>query len=321
MDLPMRVLHRFAPLDVPSWVTRFLDHWRPDAAGFVESEIWPNIVSACGARGIPIILINARMSARSYTAWSRVPWAARFTLRKFTRIHARSEEDALRLRALGAERVEVVGDLKRSTGVLPVDPIQLRAFSELFGRRPVFVAASTHPGEEIQIKAAHDALRQRHSDLLTIIAPRHPERGEELARLLHAPRRQLGEMPPHHGLWIADTLGELGLWYRLADVSFIGRSLIPPGGGQNPLEPARLGCAVAVGAFTSNFTDHVALLGAANAIEVVADLQALIQFVDAMLMDPRARWRVGQRAKAAVRGPDSPQDNVARTLLELIRRG
>ena len=216
--------------------------------------------------------------------------------------------------------MEVTADLKRATDVLPADPATLREFSEHLGRRPIFLAASTHSGEETQIKTVHDTLRHRHPGLLTIIAPRHPDRGPELARTLGAPRRQAGEPPPDEGVWIADTLGELGLWYRLSHVSFIGRSLISPGGGQNPLEPARLGCAIAVGPFTDNFTENVALLGAADAVQVVKDAEALSHCADAMLCDPEARRQMGERARSAVQLPETPRDDVARTLLDLVRR-
>jgi 3-deoxy-D-manno-octulosonic-acid transferase len=321
MDLNGHVSHRFAPLDVPAWAGRFLDHWRPDAACFVESELWPNILTACGARSIPTMLINARMSARSHAAWSRFPWAARFVLGGFARIHARGDEDAARLRALGAGRVEVVGDLKLAAADLPADPATLREMTERLAGRPVFLAASTHPGEESLIRIVHDALRPAHPGLLTIIAPRHPERGTELAEALQAPRRASGQAPPDEGLWIADTLGELGLWYRLSQAAFIGRSLIPPGGGQNPLEPARLGQAIATGPHTDNFTDHVALLRGANALEVTADVQALTKFAGTMLADPDARRRMGERAKAAVSSPATLPDDTARAVLELMPHG
>ncbi len=320
MGLTARVTHRFAPLDVPAWVRRFLDHWRPDAACFVESELWPNTLRACRARAIPAMLINARMSSRSHAAWSRFPWAAHAVLRGFARIHARGEEDATRLRALGAERVEVMGDLKLAAPALPADPAVLREMTERLAGRPVFLAASTHPGEEQLIQIVHNALRSDHPGLLTIIAPRHPERGAELAEALHAPSRQCGRPPPDGGLWIADTLGELGLWYRLSQVAFIGRSLIPPGGGQNPLEPARLGPAIATGPHTDNFTEHVALLRAADALEVTHDVPALTRFAGAMLADPEARRRMGERAKAAVTAPATLPHDTARALLELMRR-
>jgi 3-deoxy-D-manno-octulosonic-acid transferase len=320
MGLAARVSHCFAPLDVPRWVRRFLDHWRPDVAGFVESELWPNILIACRTRAIPTMLINARMSVRSHAAWSHVPWAARFVLGGFDRVHARDEEAAVRFRALGAKKVEVMGDLKLAASILPVDPIVLQEMAERLAGRPVFLAASTHPGEETLIRKVHNALRSSRPGLLTIIAPRHPERGSELAATLHAPSRRQGQPPPDEGMWIADTIGELGLWYRLCQVAFIGRSLTPPGGGQNPLEPARLGCAIATGPLTENFASHIALLRAANALEVTSDVSELIRFAGAMLDDPKAREEMGTRAKAAVKAPETLPHDTALALLDLIFR-
>ena len=317
LGLAGRVRHRFVPLDVPAWVARFLDHWRPDAVGFVESELWPNILTACHDRDIPVMLINARMSRRSFNSWSRVPWAARFVLGRFARVFARGEEDAARLRALGAPNVEVRGDLKLAAPILPADPGVLRDMADQFGDRPVFLAASTHPGEEILIREVHDALAARHPGLLTIVAPRHPDRGPDIAKTLQAPSRQLGEGPPDGGIWIADTMGELGLWYRLCHVAFVGRSLIAPGGGQNPLEPARLGCVVATGPHTGNFTEHVALLRGAGALEVVADVSALVAFADTMLSEPDRRTRMGERAAEAVKASGNVPDETARALLAL----
>jgi 3-deoxy-D-manno-octulosonic-acid transferase len=321
MGLANRVVHRFAPLDVPAWVARFLDHWRPDAACFVESELWPNTLNACRVRAIPAMLVNARMSARSHAAWSRFPWAAHAVLSGFARIHARGEEDATRLRALGAASIEVTGDLKLAAPPLPADSAVLRDMTQRLSGRPVFLAASTHPGEEAFIQTVHNSLRPHHPGLLTIIAPRHPERGAVLAEALGCTRRQNGPPPRCAGIWIADTLGELGLWYRLSHVVFVGRSLIPPGGGQNPLEPARLGRAIATGPHTSNFTDHIALLRAANALEMTADVPALTRFVGAMLADPEARRLMGDRAMAAVRAPETLPGDTARALLELMARG
>jgi len=320
MGLDTFVSHRFVPWDVTAWVRRFLDHWRPDAACFVESELWPNILAACRARAIPAMLINARISARSHAAWSRVPWVSRQLLSGFARIHARGEEDAVRLRDLGAAHVEVMGDLKLAAAVLPADPNALRALRERLSGRPVFLAASTHPGEEARIRTVHDALAVRHPGLLSIVAPRHPDRGPELAALLDAPRRSDGRPPPDSGVWIADTLGEMGLWYRLSQIVFVGRSLLPPGGGQNPLEPARLGCAIAIGPHTSNFTEHVTLLRDAGALEVTRDVPALIRFADAMLTDPEARHRMGERAKAAVEAPSTLMQDTARAVLALLTR-
>ena len=293
------VLYRFAPLDVPLWVTRFLSHWRPDAVCFVESELWPNQIAACQAMGIPLMLINARMSDRSFTRWRRVSGFARRLLSSFTLIHARGEQDAGRFTALGAFAVETPGDLKFAAAPLPVDQVELRRLAQEISGRPVWLAASTHQGEESAIAEVHRRVAPQHPGLLTIIAPRHPDRGKALAAALRAPRRAAGEGPPAgEGIWIVDTIGELGLWYRLAPTTFVGRSLLLPGGGQNPLEPARLGCAVVVGPYTGNFAEPVARLRDAGGLVEVADVAALTEVVAAMLRDPEQRASMGQRAAA-----------------------
>jgi 3-deoxy-D-manno-octulosonic-acid transferase len=319
--LEERVLHRFVPLDVPAWVARFLDHWRPDAAGFVESELWPNLLFACRRRGIPAMLVNARMSARSLAGWQRVPGLSRAVLGCFTHVQARSPTDATRLEALGASAVSAPGDLKFAAPVLPADPAELERLRTVLAGRPVWLAASTHPGEEAAIFATHRFLAPAYPGLLTILVPRHPERGPAIAATvgdvpLH--RRSLGATPPEQGVWLADTLGELGLWYRLAGIAFVGRSLVLPGGGQNPLEAARLGCAVAVGPHVENFLDAAQVLEAAGALTGVADASALTAWVAAMLADPARREAAGAAGiAAAARWADLPE-RTAQALLALL---
>jgi 3-deoxy-D-manno-octulosonic-acid transferase len=315
------VLHRFAPLDVPSWIARFLSHWQPDAACFVESELWPNQLAACQARGIKLMLINARMSDRSFSKWRRVPGFARHVLGGFLHVQARGEQDAERLTALGARHVECPGDLKFAAPPLPVDQVELDRLRALLSGRPVWLAASTHPGEEALIAVAHEEIAKTHPGLLTIIAPRHPVRGAAIASEMNAPRRAAGQAPPAgEGIWIADTMGELGLWYRLAPIAFVGRSLIAPGGGQNPLEPARLGCAIAVGPYAGNFTDHLALLRGAGGLVDVAGPLELAGFVSAMLDNPDQRRRVGEHAAAVVRRHADLPVRTAETLLSMLPR-
>ena len=309
------VLHRFVPLDVPAWVARFLDHWRPDAAAMVESELWPNLLAACRARRVPMMLINARLSDRSFMRWRRVPALAREMLETFARVHPRGPTDAERLHALGCRRIEPPGDLKLAAPPLPVDQTELGRLRHMLADRPVWVAASTHPGEEALVLNAHRDLSARHVGLLTIIVPRHPERG---AAIPGAGHRSRGEAPPVEGVWVADTLGELGLWYRLTGLAFIGRSLLAPGGGQNPLEAARLGCAIAVGPHTGNFTDHVTLLRAAGGLAVVRDETALAAWAHALLSDPMRRRAMGEAAAAAVRRHGDLPDCIAAMLLGLI---
>lgn len=320
-----RVLHRFVPLDVPAWAARFLDHWRPDAAVFVESELWPNLLAACETRGIPLMLLNARMSARSFARWQRTPRFAREVLSMFLRIRPRSGEDAERLRRLGAANLDPPADLKFAAAPLPVDDPELVRLRKMLKGRPLWLAASTHPGEETVAFAVHRALAEHHPDLLTIVAPRHPERGATIAAEaapLTIRRRSQGETPLGAGIWIADTLGEMGLWYRLARIVFVGRSLISPGGGQNPLEPARLGCAMAIGPYTANFAEHVLLLRRADALEVVTDACALARFVATKLGDPEAVRTMGCRAEAAVRHHSDVVARTARDVCALLdRRG
>ncbi len=313
-----RVLHRFVPLDVPVWGARFLDHWRPDAAAFVESELWPNLLAGCRARGIPAMLVNARMSARSQRGWRRAPGLAREILGSFDRVHPQSQADADRLQELGARGIEAAGNLKLAAAPLPADADQLARLQAAIGQRPVWLAASTHPGEEAVAAAVHRRLVQAHPDLLTIVAPRHPQRGAALAIELGAPRRGAGEgPPPGAGIWIADTMGELGLLYRLAPVVFVGRSLVGQG-GQNPLEPARLGCAVAVGPHTANFADTVARLIQAQALTIVADEAALAAWVGTMLTDPTARARAAQAAMAAADGEAALPARIAASLRSML---
>jgi 3-deoxy-D-manno-octulosonic-acid transferase len=310
-----RVLHRFVPLDVPAWVARFLDHWRPDAAGFVESELWPNLLAACRVREIPAMLINARLSARSLARWRRVPGLARQVLGGFVSVHPRSETDAERLRSLGCRRLAEPGDLKLAAPPLPVDKTELQRLGALLAGRPVWLAASTHAGEEAQVLAAHRILAADHPGLLTIIAPRHPQRGVTIPA---AGYRSRGDDPPAEGVWVADTLGELGLWYRLAGIAFIGRSLVAPGGGQNPLEAARLGCATAVGPHTGNFADHVAMLRAAGGLTVVRDVAEMTRWLHGMLRDPSRRAAAGNSAAAAVRQHAELPARTAAALIALL---
>ncbi|MGC8470282.1 MAG: 3-deoxy-D-manno-octulosonic acid transferase [Acetobacteraceae bacterium] len=316
-----RVTHRFAPLDVPGWVARFLDHWRPDALVLVESEIWPNLLAALDRRGVPRMLVNGRLSERSFARWQRLPGTARALFGGFACIAARSEADAARFTALGAARVEVAGDLKFAAPPLPADPALLAALGARIGARPAWLAASTHPGEEAMAFAAHRALAPAHPGLLSIVVPRHPERGAAIAaaaRGLMVRRRGAGEGPPDEaGVWIADTLGELGSFYRLAPIVLVGGSLVAHG-GQNPLEPARLGCALAVGPHHGNFAEAVARLAAAGALQLLPGPEALAPFVAAMLADPAAREVMGLRAARAAGGYAALPGQLAGSILALL---
>jgi 3-deoxy-D-manno-octulosonic-acid transferase len=322
-ELASRVIHRFVPLDVPAWVDRFLAGWRPDAGAFVESELWPNLLEAASRRGLPLALVNARMSARSAARWQRVPALARQAIGAFRLVLARSEEDAARLRGLGVAGVECWGDLKTAASPLPADPAALAALRSALGDRPVFLAASTHPGEEAMALAAHRAVAAELPDLLTILAPRHPERGEAVAAEaaaggLATTRRAAGQAPmPGTAIHVADTLGELGLFYRVAHVALVGGSLVPHG-GQNPLEPARLRCPILLGPHTHNFAEAAGRLLAAGGALRLADAAALAPAIRDVLSDPDRGRALADAAAAVAEGRADLPDRLATALLGLL---
>jgi 3-deoxy-D-manno-octulosonic-acid transferase len=292
--LPARAQHQFVPADLPRWITRFLDHWRPDLALWVESELWPNLVLTTHARGIPMALVNARLSARSYAHWRRWPGLIKPMLGAFSLCLAQDEEQAGRLRRLGAREVSVVGDLKAAAAALPVDRRELKELAGRIGERPRWLAASTHAGEEEIALRAHHQVSVNHPGLLTIIVPRHPARGDALQEMLTAPglsvaRRSHGEpITGQTDLYLADTMGELGLFYRLAGIAFVGGSLVAKG-GHNPFEAARLDCAVLQGPDTRNCARMASELATAGAAETVSDADSLARAVAALLDDPPLR--------------------------------
>jgi 3-deoxy-D-manno-octulosonic-acid transferase len=321
--LAPRVVHRFAPLDVPSWVRRFLRDWRPDAGAFVESELWPNLLAAARTRGLRLALVNARLSERSARRWRRAPGLARAALGTFSMVLARSPADAERLAGIGASAVRCWGDLKTAAPPLPVDPALLGALREAIGPRPVFLAASTHPGEEEAAIAAHRTLAPALDGLLTIIAPRHPERGAEIAAAaeaagLSAALRSAGAVPGREiAVYVADTLGELGLFYRLAGAALVGGSLVPHG-GQNPLEPARLGCPILFGPHMWNFEEpRVRLLAVGGAVSLDGPA-ALAPAVRDVLSDRSRARALADAAAAAADGHPGLPERVAEALLGLL---
>jgi 3-deoxy-D-manno-octulosonic-acid transferase len=290
LGLHGRVMHRFVPLDVPAWAVRFVKHWRPDAACFLESELWPNMLAACHQQGVPVALVNARFSERSAAAWARAPSLARHVLQSFAWIAAQSAADAARLRALGADKVDVPGNLKFAAPGLPADAHEVARLLALAATRPRWLAASTHPSDDAIVARVHRALLARHPALLTAVAPRHPERGAAVAAAMGgAPRRSRGkDFGPADSAWVCDTMGELGLAYRVFPTVFMGKSFAPGGGGQNFLEPARLGCAVATGPHTENFAEARAVAEAAGALTVVETEEALTDWLDARLLAPHS---------------------------------
>ena len=272
--LPPGAVHQYAPLDSPFYLRRFLRHWRPDAALIAESELWPNMLVEAKRARLLIAMINGRISERSYRRWLFARGFIGAVLANFDLCLARSESDGERLAALGAPNVLIAGDIKFDAPVLPVDRRELAELSGLTSGRQIWIAASTHEGEELIAAAAHKRLAAVFPDALTLIAPRHPERGEAVLReveaqgLVCALRSRGGRPGPGTAVYICDTIGELGLFYRLAGVVFLGKSFVG-GGGQNPIEPARLACAILHGPMIGNFSDaYAALDGAKGALRI-----------------------------------------------------
>ncbi len=303
--LPHGVIHQFVPLDAPGFVAKFLDHWRPDLALFVESDLWPNMIMAAAGRGVPLIVINGRMSARSFERWRYMPDTIEALLKRLDLCLVRTQVDAERFAALGAPRITTTGNLKLDVPLLPVDTDKLAKLTAAVAGRPLIAAASTHLGEETAVIDTQRRLKSTFRGLLTILVPRHPERGQGIASAIAAAGltsalRSRGQLP-HAGtdIYIADTLGELGLVYRVAPIVFMGGSLIPHG-GQNPIEPAKFGAAILHGPHVANFADIYAALDRAKGAELVPDGDRLPVRVGALLKDDAERRRVSTAAKATV---------------------
>jgi 3-deoxy-D-manno-octulosonic-acid transferase len=303
--LPAGVIHQFVALDTPRFVRRFFDHWRPDLALFVESDLWPNLIVAAARRGTPLILVNGRLSENSFKRWRRIPGTISALLRCFDLCLAQSAAHAGRYRDLGAPRITTTGNLKLDVPEPPADPDKLAALKAAVGNRTVIVGASTHAGEETMLIEAHRRLRGSFPGLLTIIAPRHPDRGPGIIEIanaadLKATLRSRGDLPAADtDIYVADTLGELGLIYRLAPIVFVGGSFASHG-GQNPIEPIKLGAAILHGPHVWNFAEIYAALDKAHGAEQVTDVGKLAVRVGAWLKDANERAAVVAAAKETV---------------------
>jgi 3-deoxy-D-manno-octulosonic-acid transferase len=291
---PPDVIHQYVPYDSPRYVARFLDHWRPSLALFIESDLWPNLILSSAARRLPMVLINGRMSHRSFPRWRRVSGTISALLGRFDICLAQSQVDAERFSALGSRNVLTTGNLKLDVPAPPADPAKLEKLMAVTRGRPIVLAASTHPGEEELLADAHRTLAGYFPQLLTVIVPRHPDRGELVARTigatgLNVALRSREELPTAvTDIYIADTMGELGLFYRLAPIVFMGGSLVEHG-GQNPIEAVKLGASIVHGPHVFNFTDVYEALDAAGGARRADSPDALMKQLGRLLSDPKAR--------------------------------
>jgi 3-deoxy-D-manno-octulosonic-acid transferase len=311
--LPAGAIHQFVPVDTPQAVSRFLNHWRPDIGVFVDSDLWPNLIVEAKERNVPLLLVNARISERSFRGWRWAPRTARTLLSAFDICLAQDETFAERFRALGCPDVRVAGSLKADAPPLTADRAKLDALRLAIGSRPVLLAAQTHPGEDETILPAHDALRREFPQILTIIVPRHTSRGSNIAVLCGTRSvrlRSANQLPNEQtSVYVADTMNELGAFYRLASFAFVGGTLVPMG-GHNPLEPARLHRGVLAGPHIFNSASAFEAIFKEQGMGPVASVGEIVALAGRLLRDRDTATALGD---AAARGAALLGGAMART--------
>ncbi len=314
-----QVIHQYVPLDLKPAVSNFLSFWKPDLALIAESEIWPMTILELGARRVPQILVNGRLSDRSFAAWKRRAYLAEALFENLSHVIAQSEVDGARFRELGARPVSVSGNLKVDTVPPPADPHEVARLTTMIGNRPVWAAISTHDGEEEIAADVHKMAASRHPGLLSIIVPRHPDRAGSIIQMLKAKglrvaRRSLNEpISDETDIYLGDTIGEMGLFLRLTEIAFVGRSMTGTG-GQNPLEPAALGTAVLSGQNVQNFRDSYKRLIADGNARLVKDREMLAGAVSYLLGNNEVR---GKMMDAGLHAVNDMQGSLAKTMATL----
>ncbi len=315
-----RTVHQFPPVDRPGWAKRFVTYWKPDLAVFTESELWPNLIEQTRRTGKPLALVNARMNDKSLRSWLRVPDTAMHILNSFDWIGAADARTQEGLGLLTERDVPLIGNLKIEAGLPDPDPAALAEIRTAIADRPAFVAASTHAGEEALIAAALGELKQRHPDTLMILAPRHPDRSDEIVDILSQAghtlvRRSLGELPsPDTSVLLADTLGEMSLWYAAAPIALVCGSFLARIGGHNPIEATRAGAAVITGPYADSFADVFKAYDAVGGRVVAkASTSAIANALSDALEGHGPSLEAGQAALAAL--PTGARDATLEALL------
>lgn len=313
--LPEGAFHQYVPVDTPQATQRFIDHWQPDVALWIESELWPNLLKATRAGGVVMALVNARMSERSYARWRKMPCFFHEITKGFDAVYASSKQDEMRFKNLGCKAVHYAGNLKFDAAPLESDEHQLQLLHTAIGTRFVWLAASTHMGEELQMLEAHHKIAEQLADVLTIIIPRHAQRGDEIAHALRSKNvvvSQRSKKEPINAttqIYLADTMNELGLFYRLCDVVWIGGTFANVG-GHNPIEPAQLGCALLAGSSRYNFQTIMQLLIDEKAMMAVKNDDELATHVSRLLQQSTARDEMKKIAFSVVNQSQGVADNV-----------
>ncbi|NBU27607.1 MAG: 3-deoxy-D-manno-octulosonic acid transferase [Caulobacteraceae bacterium] len=320
--LPPGVIHQYAPVDTPAISRRFLNHWRPDLMILVEGEIWPNLILGARARGARLALLSARITEKTAAGWARAPQAAAALLSCLDLVKPQDGASAERLAKFGVQTAGPL-NLKLVGEVLPFDADVLADLKGQIGERPVVLAASTHAGEEAMIVQAFRKVTDRDGrDALLILAPRHPERLDPVLDAIGGPCavRSRGDLiTSQSDLYVADTLGELGLFYRLAQVAVLGGSLVPGIGGHNPLEPARLAVPVIAGPYGFNFAEiYQAMFADGQGALLAADVYSLAEQIARCLADPLLARAIGQAGLAFATGAAASLDQAMSGLEPLL---
>ena len=323
--LPERAFHQYVPLDYPKAVNAFLDHWQPDLAIWAESEIWPNLISLTRQSGCPMVLINARMSQKSLDNWhSKGAKSARQIFSNFDLVLAADERTAKGLSWLLDRDVEMAGNLKDAAPPLPVRPDELARLKQQIGMRPVWCAASTHEGEDIFMIEAHNNVRERHPEALLILAPRHPERLAGITYLLdmqdqsYVTRTSGDPISGETSVFVIDTIGDMGLAFRLSYITFVAGSLVQGLAGHNPLEPARLSNAIMTGPHISSFADCYMEMISFDAVQRVLAPEPIGHMVADMMSDPMLHNGYMERAQSFADSRDALLDYVWDQLSPLL---
>lgn len=321
--LPVDMIHQFAPLDQRPALSRFLGHWRPDAAIFVESEIWPQMLVEAQGAGVPLALVNARMSKGTLKSWQRFDHTARYLLGLFQLIRTQDRATLDGLLTIGADPAQVAlgPNLKAVAAPLPVDKNELARLRQALAG-PVWLAASTHEGEEKHVIKALKTARLKRPDLRLILAPRHPDRAERIADQIRSAglsvaRRSAGAPPDQCDVYLADSYGEMGLWYALSQIVFLGGSL-GNAGGHNPYEPAQAGCTILVGPRLANFADVYAAFETKKAVIKIKDAKSLGRAVAKLSADPELAKRTGLNAQTLAENSGQEIQDLAKLLIEKL---
>ena len=316
-QLSDRAVHQYAPADMPKAVERFLDHWQPDLVIFAESELWPNMIMQTKARGIPMALINARMSQKSLNRWAKqARVSGKALLSGFDLILAADKSTADGLSRIIGRKIEALGNLKDAAPPLPVDEAELKKMKKAIGRRPVWAATSTHKGEEILIGKAVRKIRRKHKNVLLLLAPRHPDRVAEIKGImtnlgLKSRLYSSGRLPVRDtDVYIIDGMGHLGLVYRLAAISLVGGSMVKGLSGHNPLEPARLASAILSGPYVSSFKDTYGGLADVKGVRKVTKSRYLASMVIDLFKSSSDRHEMSKAALDYAKSRDSVLDRV-----------